>query len=165
VRLLERAAAIHAGDDSAVRRAVTEKIRSSVLELREDIPAGYVTLGSRVTFRVNGEVTLSRILVHWDEFMMPGPELSLATPWGIALLGMSAGSEAPVYRRDGLAEMIRVEAIEASSEPQRPRGATERRRAVSGEHARAAAPGRRVTVPMRDRTASPKNEPGPLATA
>jgi transcription elongation GreA/GreB family factor len=165
VQLLEQAAAIHAGEDSAVRRAVTEKIRSSVLELREDVPAGYVTLGSRVTFRVNDEVTLSRILVHWDEFMIPGLELSLATPWGIALLGMSAGSEAPVYWRDGLAEMIKVEAVEAPSEPQRPRRATERRRAVSGEHARAAAPQRRATVPTRDRTTSPNNELGPFASA
>jgi transcription elongation GreA/GreB family factor len=127
VRLLEKAATIHGGEDSAVRRAVAQKIRSSVLELREDIPAGYVTLGCRVTFRVNGQMTLSRVLVHWDDFSIPGLELSLATPWGIALLGMSAGSEAPVYWRDGSAEMIKLEAVDEPAGPVRIGRATARR--------------------------------------
>jgi transcription elongation GreA/GreB family factor len=160
VRLLEQAAAIHAGKDSAVGRAVTEKIRSSVLELREDVPAGYVTLGSRVTFRVNDQVTLSRILVHWDEFMVPGLELSLATPWGIALLGMGAGGEAPVYWRDGLAEMIKVEGVEPPSEP---RGAAAQSRTGPAESAPAAA--RRRGGAMRKRAAVPHDAPGPFAAA
>jgi hypothetical protein len=92
---------------------VTEKIRGSKIELRESIPAGYVTLDSRVTFRVNGRMTLSRVLVHWDNFSVPGVELSLSAPWGIALLGTRAWHEAAVYWREGVAEMIRVERVEA----------------------------------------------------
>jgi hypothetical protein len=119
VRLLEEAAVIHGGKDSAVYRAVTEKIRGSMIELRENIPAGYAALNSRVTFRVNGRMTLSRVLVHWHSFSVPGVELSLATPWGIALLGTRAGHEAAVYWRDGIAEMIRVERVEAPPRLQR----------------------------------------------
>ena len=112
VHLLEEAARIYGGQDSAVHRALAQKIQSSTLELSEDIPAGYAKLNDRVTFSVNGRVTLSRVLVHWNSFVVPGRDLSLATPWGIALLGTRPGHEAPVYWRGGIAEMIRVEAVE-----------------------------------------------------
>jgi transcription elongation GreA/GreB family factor len=108
--------------DSAIRRALSEKIQGSVIELREHIPPGYVKLNSRVTFCVNGAVTLSRVLVHWDAFSVPGLELSLATPWGVALLGARAGHEAPVHWRGGFAETLRVEAVEGPLDSQQARG-------------------------------------------
>jgi regulator of nucleoside diphosphate kinase len=111
VRLLEQAAAIHGGADSAIGRAVTAKIGGSGVELRDDVPQGYVTLNSRVVFRVNGGDPISRVLVHWDMFFVPGLDLSLATPWGITLLGLKVGHEAAAYWRDGTAERIVVEAI------------------------------------------------------
>jgi hypothetical protein len=112
VRLLEKAAAIHGGEDSPTGRAVVEKIRGSVVELRDEIPPGYVTLGSRITFSVNDGPSLSRVLVHWDKWPVPGLDLSLATPWGITLLGMRVGSEAAAYWRNGTAERIKVLAAE-----------------------------------------------------
>jgi transcription elongation GreA/GreB family factor len=165
VRLLEEAATIHGGRDSAVRRAITQKIRNAVLELREDIPAGYVTLGCRVTFRVNGQMTLSRVLVHWDAFSVPGLELSLATPWGIALLGMRAGSEAPVYWRDGSAEMIKVKAVEEFAEPARIRRATTRQTQPTGDETAITshAAGRPPKTASLRRGATGPHDPGPFA--
>jgi regulator of nucleoside diphosphate kinase len=111
VRLLEQAAAIHGGPDSAIGRAVAEKIGGAAVELCDAIPPGYVTLNSRVVFRVNGGDPISRVLVHWDMFFVPGLDLSLATPWGITLLGLKVGHEVSAYWRDGTAERIVVEAI------------------------------------------------------
>jgi regulator of nucleoside diphosphate kinase len=129
VRLLEQAAAIHGGPDSAIGRAVAEKIGGAGVALREEVPPGYVTLNSRVAFRVNGGEPISRVLVHWDMFFVPGLDLSLATPWGITLLGMKVGHEAAAYWRDGTAERIVVEAI-----PFRPLAA--RRRTVAVKESR-----------------------------
>jgi regulator of nucleoside diphosphate kinase len=129
VRLLDEAAAMHGGPDSAIGRAVAAKIRASAVELRDDVPADCVTLGSRVIFRVNGGEALSRVLVHWDMFFVPGLDLSLATPWGITLLGLRIGHEAAAYWRDGTAERIVVEAI-----PFRP--LTARRRAAPVKESR-----------------------------
>ena len=113
VRLLEEAVAINGGMDTPIGRAVAEKL--SDVELRNAIPDGYVKLNSQVNFRVDGRSPLSRVLVHWDEFCVPGLHLSLHTPWGITLLGMKIGHEAAVYWRDGVAEMIRVESVTPQS--------------------------------------------------
>jgi transcription elongation GreA/GreB family factor len=115
VRLIETAAAIHGGPNSPTGRAVTEKIRGSVLELRDSIPPGHVRLDCLVTFAVDGGPPMSRILVHWDEWQVPGSHLSLATPWGITLLGMRIGSEAAAYWRDGTAERLRVLSVEPAA--------------------------------------------------
>jgi len=109
VRLLEEAVEIHGGADFPIGRAVAEKMGQ--MKLCEEIPEGYVTLGSVVAFRVDGRAPINRVLVHWDEFCVPGLHLSLHTPWGITLLGMRVGHEAAVYWRGGVAEMIKVESI------------------------------------------------------
>ena len=118
VRLLEKAVAINGGMDTPIGRALAEKLRH--VELRSAIPDDYVTLNSQVNFRVDGRPPLSRVLVHWDKFCVPGLHLSLHTPWGITLLGMKAGHEAAVYWRDGIAEMIKVELVVHQTETEAP---------------------------------------------
>ncbi len=161
VRLLEKAAAIHGGNESPTSRTVVEKIRGSVVELREDIPPGYVTIGSQVAFSVNGGPPLSRVLVHWDKWPVPGLDLSLATPWGITLLGMRGGSEAAAYWRDGSAERIKV----LSTEPPA-RAAIDDRMTVAGRTRPAVvAASRRAKrpVPARSLPAAPRDEHPPAA--
>jgi hypothetical protein len=109
VRLLEQAVAMNGGIDSPIGRAVSEKFAH--MELRDEIPANYVTLESVAIFRVDGRAPINRVLVHWDEFCVPGLHLSLHMPWAITLLGMRVGSEAPVYWRGGMAERIKVEGV------------------------------------------------------
>jgi transcription elongation GreA/GreB family factor len=88
---------------------VEEKMRHA--ELRSSIPSDYVELNSHVIFRVNGRSPLSRVLVHWDKFLVPGLHLSLHTPWGMTLLGMKTGQEATVHYRGGIAETIKVVSV------------------------------------------------------
>ncbi len=142
VRLLEQAAAINGGADSPIGRAVAEKIRGSVVELRNEVPPDYVTLNSRVVFRVNGGDPLSRVLVHWDMFFVPGLDLSLATPWGITLLGLKVGHEAAAYWRDGTAERIVVESIPYRPATARRIGKAPSRQALASAEARVARPQR-----------------------
>jgi transcription elongation GreA/GreB family factor len=113
--------------DTPIGRAVAEKLGHT--EMRSAIPDDYVTLNSHVIFRVDGRSPLSRVLVHWDKFCVPGLHLSLHTPWGITLLGMKTGQEAAVYWRDGIAEVIKVESVEhqpktAASHPEKPKQKT-----------------------------------------
>jgi regulator of nucleoside diphosphate kinase len=115
VRLLEEAVAINGGMGTPIGRAVAEKLRHA--ELRSTIPDEYVTLNSQVIFRVNGGPQLSRVLVHWDKFCVPGLHLSLHTPWGITLLGMRTGHEATVYWRNGVAEVIKIESVAHQPKP------------------------------------------------
>jgi hypothetical protein len=107
--LLERAVDINGGINTPIGRAVADKL--SHAELRSSIPPDYVELNSHVIFRVNGRSPLSRILVHWDKFLVSGLHLSLHTPWGMTLLGMKAGDEATVYYRGGIAETIRIVSV------------------------------------------------------
>ena len=115
--------------DTPIGQAVAEKLGHT--ELRSAIPDDYVTLNSHVIFRVDGGPPLSRVLVHWDKFCVPGLHLSLHMPWGITLLGMKAGSEATVYWRHGVAEKIKVESVThalqtASSRPSHSRSEAHR---------------------------------------
>jgi regulator of nucleoside diphosphate kinase len=118
--LLEQLAAMH-GEGSAIGRTIEAKLESAVVEFREAVPAGYVTLGSRVMFSVDGGAPIGRILVHWDRFFVPRLDLSLASPWGVALLGLKAGHQARAYRRDGSFE--RIEAMSVRCQPTSPEGA------------------------------------------
>ncbi len=154
VQLLEEAARIHGGRDSAVHRALAHKIQNTVVQLSEDVPAGYVRLNSRVTFRINGLRKLNRVLVHWNSIAVPGRDLSLATPWGIALLGTRPGYEGPVYWRGGSSEVIRVEAVEAGPNHDASRQRTHLHAAgarVIGLASRRMAPSRARLEPTDDR--------------
>jgi hypothetical protein len=135
VRLLEQAVAINGGPETPIGRAVAEKLAHA--ELRRTIPEGYVALNSHVIFRVDGRPPLSRVLVHWDKFYVPGLHLSLHTPWGITLLGMKIGHEAAVYWRDGFAEVIKVESVaHTSNGDARPKEPEQEREKTAAHHSK-----------------------------
>ncbi|MEO9630147.1 MAG: hypothetical protein ABJG14_06895 [Sulfitobacter sp.] len=109
VRLLEEAVAINGGPNTPIGRFVADKLRR--MELCATIPAHCVALNSHVGFSVNRQQSLSRVLVHWKLFTVPRLHLSLHHPWGIALLGLNAGSEAEVYWPSGTVEEVRVQSV------------------------------------------------------
>jgi regulator of nucleoside diphosphate kinase len=158
--LLEQLAAMH-GEGSAIGRTIEAKLESAVVEFREAVPAGFVTLGSRVLFSVDCGAPIGRILVHWDRFFVPRLDLSLASPWGVALLGLRAGHQARAYRRDGSFE--RIEALSVRCQPASPECAGAEAAAEAGSNvvslARRSAGKRRATVlePAFD------DDPGPSA--
>lgn len=72
-------------------------------ELREsdDIFGDTVSLDRFVTYRTGGsERPERRLLIHPEDRMWPPAELSVATPLGITLLGLSAGDRMPVLGSD-----------------------------------------------------------------
>lgn len=110
VRLLQEAASLHGGLLSPVGRAVAHKLNDAALRIQDEVPDGFVTLNSRVSFCLDDGEILSRVLVHWDRFSVPGLDLSVASAWGIALLGSRIGSEMIAYGESGPVR-IRVKAI------------------------------------------------------
>lgn len=158
-RLLEEAVAINGGMDTPIGRAVAEKLTHA--ELRGVVPDDHVKLDSHVTFRVDGRAPLSRVLVHWDKFRIPGLHLSLHTPWGMTPLGMKAGHEAAVCWHNGVAEMIKVESVAHSSQTAPAR--LGKANAKAGQPVRTASPQDRssaLTLP-----ALPKGRPPPARRA
>jgi regulator of nucleoside diphosphate kinase len=68
-------------------------------ELREpdDIPEGIVGLDRLVTYTTEGAQRVERrFLVHPEDRMWPPVEISVTTPVGITLLGLSAGRRMPM---------------------------------------------------------------------
>lgn len=68
-------------------------------EVRETdgIPADSVALDRFVTYRIDtSDQPERRLLIHPDDSMWPPAELSVASPLGIALLGLKTGDRVPV---------------------------------------------------------------------
>ena len=82
-------------------------------ELRapDDIPEATVSLDRFVTYRTAGsDRPERRLLIHPDDAMWPPAEISVATPLGITLLGLSAGDRMPMIG-SGLREPPWVEVM------------------------------------------------------
>jgi len=77
---------------------------------------GMVTLNSRMTFRIDGGTPQQRTLVHWEHDIVMGRTLSVATPLGLALLGMRVGESAVLHSRDGSIRQVVLKAIEYQPE-------------------------------------------------
>lgn len=75
------------------------------------VPAGIVRLGSRVTYEAEGadrEITL----VMPSEADISTGKVSILTPIGAALIGLSAGQSIAWSARDGRLHRLRVKAVE-----------------------------------------------------
>lgn len=86
-------------------------------ELRDPdtVPEDTVALDRFVTYRAVGSDRLERgLLVHPDDGMWPPAEISVATPLGITLLGLSTGDRMPMIG-SGLSEPGWVEVVAVGS--------------------------------------------------
>jgi regulator of nucleoside diphosphate kinase len=60
------------------------------------LPDDVVSTNCRVIYRINDEPrTRAHLLVHPDDLLWPGAEISVITPLGIALLGLRTGDRMP----------------------------------------------------------------------
>jgi regulator of nucleoside diphosphate kinase len=76
------------------------------------LPDDVVSLNSRVIYRVDNESkTRAHLLVHPDDLIWPGAEISVATPLGTALLGLSVGDCVGYRDVDGTEHEVQVEGI------------------------------------------------------
>ncbi len=77
-----------------------------------DLPEDVVSTNCRVIYRVDDESrTRTHLIVHPDDLIWPGAELSVATPLGTALLGLRIGDCMPFLGDDGRTHEVRVEGI------------------------------------------------------
>ncbi|GGE52507.1 hypothetical protein GCM10007276_31920 [Agaricicola taiwanensis] len=86
------------------------KLASATVVFREDIPAGVVTLNSRVTYRLADGTEETRTIVLADH-APSGEALPVATPRGLALLGAQEGDILTVEHFDGTREPILVKVV------------------------------------------------------
>lgn len=76
------------------------------------LPEDVVSTNCRVIYRIDSEPkTRTHLLVHPDDLIWPGAEISVATPLGTALLGLRIGDCMPFLDEDGMDREVFVEGI------------------------------------------------------
>jgi regulator of nucleoside diphosphate kinase len=76
------------------------------------LPEEVVSANCRVIYRIDAEPrTRSHLLVHPEDLMWPGAEVSVMTPLGAALIGLSVGDRVPYTETDGSRHEVQVEGI------------------------------------------------------
>lgn len=97
----------HSGSHDLFERLLGEKLRASVVLSDADMPAGVITIGNQVTYRVDGVVRGPQILVA-DLPDGSSKVLSIQTIHGLALLGLAEGASIAVELGDGATQMLQV---------------------------------------------------------
>lgn len=114
----------HRGPHGPFARLLDRKLRSSAIAFSSDVPPGVVTLGSRVTYRLDGELVGPQVLVQGEVADLPAFAVSIHSLRGLALLGLAEGSTLALDLGNGAVEELRVEEVlappEAEAQPRRP---------------------------------------------
>ncbi len=105
--MLER----HKGPHDGFARLLERKLRASSIFFRDDIPVGVVTLNTRLTYRVNGQLAGPHLIVQSEGDDLPDYALSIHTMRGLALLGMAQRSTFAIEMGEGMVEELRVEDV------------------------------------------------------
>lgn len=91
--ILENMLADHLGDDELLITAIRKKLEDAKIVFSEDLPGDVVTIGSRVTFTVDGAWPQERRLVTLAHYVPGQDHQSVASLRGIGLLGQAAGDK------------------------------------------------------------------------
>jgi regulator of nucleoside diphosphate kinase len=96
----------------SVRLALTRKLWLATICEPDAVPAGLVTMHSRVIYRRHlGEPLEERRLCFSDENAPAGTVLPVLTPLGTAMLGLRAGGSEPYEIAGGIRLMLIVEKV------------------------------------------------------
>jgi transcription elongation GreA/GreB family factor len=102
------------------------ELRRAALCHPDALPDDVVSTNAKVTYRLNGGGRLmAHVLIHPQDLLWPGAELSVTTPLGIALLGLRVGDRMPFRTgRDGpwhevVVEDVRFRLLPDEAEPAR----------------------------------------------
>jgi len=77
-----------------------------------ELPEDVVSTNCRVIYRVDNEPKpRAHLLVHPEDLIWPGAEISVTTPLGTALLGLRVGDSMSFVESDGGAHEVFVEGI------------------------------------------------------
>ncbi len=109
-RLEGLATTIEARNPAVAAAILAELDRARVVADRA-LPAGTVCMGATVTFSVDGAEPRTVTLVYPGEADIEAGRISVATPVGAALIGLSAGQSMPWIGTDGKARKLDVVAV------------------------------------------------------
>ena len=108
------------------RLFLLSELRRAVLCHPDKLPEAVVSTNAKVTYRLNGSGRpMAHVLVHPEDMLWPGAELSVLTPLGTALLGLRVGDRMPFQTtRDGpwhevVVEDVRFRLLPDEAEPAR----------------------------------------------
>lgn len=119
------------GREDHLAPILKRKLETALVVFREDIPQNVATLSSRVTFRVDGRDPDTRVLSPERATSAVGMFLSIATPRGLALLGLAEGQQFVLQGHQGADEKVVLEKVEYQ-----PEAARREKQAMAGAPAR-----------------------------
>jgi regulator of nucleoside diphosphate kinase len=98
------------GSDELMRSILSRKLSSAIVTLRDLIPPTVVTLGSRVTYRIDNGSAETRIVGDADDMrgLVGLTVIPISRPRGLAMLGLAEGASATLRPQNGPAEKITV---------------------------------------------------------
>ncbi len=105
--------------DDPVASLIRKKLSDVTVVGAYEIDPHFVTLNSRVIFRVDGGPADTRIVINGEEDGLVGMTIPIRVPRGLALLGARAGRDIVATRLDGSIENIRVEEVAFQPEAHR----------------------------------------------
>ncbi|HLP70455.1 MAG TPA: nucleoside diphosphate kinase regulator [Rhizobium sp.] len=110
-RLSKLADVLEERDPHAAEQLATELDRASIVEDANMAP-GVVHIGSVAEFRIDGEPSQTAQLVFPGDADISRHRISVLTPVGAALLGLSAGQTIEWTARDGRSRRLTVLAVQ-----------------------------------------------------
>lgn len=103
---------------SGVRNALLDELARAELVEPADMPPDVVTMNSRIRFSIDGSgEPLSLTLAYPKDMDASGERLSILSPVGNALIGLSVGDSIEWTRPDGACFEVRV--LEVQYQPER----------------------------------------------
>ncbi len=99
-------------DDPLVARALASEMARAVVLDPEEMPDDVVTMNARVVYRVGpGHRLRFGKLVYPEQPSTTADDISIASPRGVALLGLAENSLMPFADRDGTARWLSVQRV------------------------------------------------------
>ncbi len=95
---------------------IRRKLDAAIVVFREDLPKEVASVNSRVTFRLDGGVSDTRVLSTGQIEAPVGMFLPITTVRGLALLGLSEGQTVVLENTDGRKERIVLDKVEYQPE-------------------------------------------------
>ena len=104
-------AMIQKKDNRSASNFLLKELRRAKVCHPSALPQDVVSTNCRVIFRIDDEPkSRAHLLVHPDDLISPGTEISVTTPLGTALLGLRIGDRMP-FVEEGTVHEVVVEGI------------------------------------------------------
>lgn len=102
--------------EAAAHEGLLEELGRAEIVAPQDMPAGVVTMNSTVRFQIEPSEELRLTLVYPRDLANTVDAISILTPVGSALLGLSVGDAIDWPRPDG--QLVRVRILEVVYQPE-----------------------------------------------